>query len=323
MSILTINVHKTKLLYATILKGLALWGRIRLFKELLTEMLPDIDTQWDTFKTVITPGISRPVTVMASLSMSDDVPSETRTAPMVSLNADVIRLIHALAEDRGLTLNGKYDWNDETDPYMVAGSTWSTVIGCYLEIEQLVADLTMHRANGADLYTDNTVSRTPGQLTSYTECDAPLASGIFVASYSRKGLKAGFGNTYLGWLNQSTEALVMEAPPAVETDQVNVTATPEDDPDNPGIKTRYKFEVSTELAAEGWALGGLILAAQPDLSSPGTFYPDMIDGQPDSAISKGIHYESATAGSLHLIGAYDGPDVPPTVEFKMLLIKSS
>ncbi len=309
MSTVAVAVHSSKMLYATILKGLAIWEQIRMRRDILADMFPQISVQWDSFLKVISPCISRKVAVTASLSKADTVPDETRVPPGVDINAGSLRLMHRLAGTLGLGLSTDFEWFDEADRFAQAFTNWAVAANTYLEIEQLANDLTMHRAYGCDLYTSSTEQRTPGQLTFYNECNIPLADSIFASSLNTAGLQAGFGSVYLGWMTQSVEELVTDVPPVIETDFAQVTATPEDDPDNPGTQTLYAFAVPAGSIPDGWKLGGVVIAASPDLTAPAQFYSTMI-------------YQSDTAGVLRIPGAFDGPDVPASVEFKLLLIRN-
>ena len=305
MGTLSLNVHSTKMLYATILKALYLWRQIRARRDMLAGMLPAVATQWDLLQQVIAPCISRKVAITASLSKSDTVPDETRVPPSIEINAGTVRLMYGLAVSLGLTLNtDDYAWFDEEDHFRGATQNFAAVAGICLEIEQFAADLCMHRAYAADLYSDQDETRTPGQLTFYTECEAPLADGIFVSKFNRAGMIAGFDTLYLGWMLLSIEDLVTTAPPSIESGWLEVTATPEDDPDNPGVKTLYRFEATT-----GWYLAGAVIAARPDLTAPEAFYQTVV-------------YDSDTEGHVSLTGGYTDPAMPATVVFKLLMLRS-
>jgi len=300
-----ISVHSTKLLYATILRALAIWGQIRHRRAMLADMLPAIATQWDVCKQVLAPAISHKVAVTSSLSKDEKVPDETRVPASVEITAGTVRLMNALASSLGLTLSGVYVWDDAAAGFREGIANWAAVAGVLCEIEQLAADLTLHRAFAADLYTDQTEQRTPGQLAVYPECDAPLADSLFCATWNRAGLMAGFGSLYLGWLTMSVEALAATAPPAIEDSCIDVTGTPADDPDDPGAYTRYPF-----AATAGWSLAGAVIAARPSLDAPAEFY---------SAVT----YAGATAGYLRLAGLYTDPDMPAAIEFRLLLIRTA
>ena len=301
-----LDIHSTKLLYATLLKALTLWAQIRHRREMLADMLPDIATQWEIFKKVAAACISRKVAVTASLSKDEKVPDETRVPGAVEITTGTARLMYRLATALGLTLNtDDYQWNDADSGFREAIANFAAVAGILIEIEQLATDLTMHRAYAADLYTDQAEQRTPGQVEIYSECDAPLCDSIFVDQFSRTGMMAGFGSLYLGWLMLSTEDLVTGTPPCVETGYAEVTATPEDDPDDPGANTRYNF-----AAPSGWSLAGVVVAAFPSLAAPETFYSS-------------VAYASATAGYLSLAGNYTDPTQPGTIAFKLLLIRTT
>lgn len=305
MGTLALNVHSTKLLYATILKGLALWRQIRARRDMLAGMLPSVSTQWDILQKVIMPCISRKVAITASLSKADTVPDETRVPPSVEINPGVVRLMLGLATSLGLTLSANYEWNDEANNYRQAIENFATIANILIEIEQIAADLCMHRAYAADLYDDQNELRTPGQLAFYTECDVPLADGIFVSQFNRFGMISGFGALYLGWMLLSIEDLVTGTPPTIQISQIDVTATPADDPENPGTYTLYHF-----AATAGWSLAGAVVAARPSLDAPVAFF------------SSGAEYTSGSAGYLKIGGSYTNPAMPPVIAFKLLLIRS-
>lgn len=305
MGTLALNVHSTKLLYATILKGFALWRQIRTRRDMLSAMLPDIATQWDILQQVIMPCITRKVAITASLSKAETVPDETRVPPAVEINPGVAQLMIGLADSLGLTLSGNYEWYDEVADYRTAIENFATIANVCIEIEQIAADLCMHRAYAADLYSDQNESRTPGQLAFYSECDVPLADGVFVAQFNRFGMMAGLGSMYLGWMLLSIEELVTSAPPTIETSKTAVTAAPEDDPDHSGTYTLYRF-----AATSGWSLAGAVVAARPNLTAPVAFY------------ANDITYVSGSQGYLRLSGGYTDPAMPPAIEFKLLLIRS-
>ena len=305
MGTLSLNVHSTKLLYATILEGISIWRKVNVRRDLLSGMLPDIGSQWAILKTVLMPCISRKVAVTASLSKSETVPDETRVPPSIEINGGTVKLMKGLADSLGLTLNtDDYEWYDSASGFRQAIENFSVVAVVFLEIEQLVMDLCMHRSYAADLYSDQDENRTPGQLAYYIECDAPLADGVFVNLFNRMGMLSGFGSHYLGWLMSSVEQLVATDAPDFEQTKIDVVATPEDDPEDPGANTLYRFQ-----ATSGWALAGAIVAASPNVSAPSTFFDH-------------VTYDSATSGYLSVGGDYSDPTYA-AVGFKLLLLRAA
>ena len=108
MAVFTINVHDSKLAYATLLKCVDLHRAAHSLKTIgLAQFFPDVADQWDDICRVLKFAVSSQIAWTGmSMTKSDSVPDDTRIPPAVEINAAIIRIMKQKAGDLEISVTG-------------------------------------------------------------------------------------------------------------------------------------------------------------------------------------------------------------------------
>lgn len=319
MAEFSFNVHESKLAYATVLKCYDLIKEAQSKKNnVLSKFFPNVSSQWNDIKLVVKICIvNRTAWSGLSFSKSTSVPDNTVVPPSAEVTPTTASLMYKKCQDLGITLSNEFDFE-----YQIGNSamqTWQEIAKSYLEIVSLLNDLTLHKSVLAELDGTNAgISREPGQLVLYQNCDVPLADGNYwVESFYWYGIRKAFGSFYIDLMIKSTEQLFLGTLPTIETKKWEISATKAVDPDD-NEKTRYTFQIPTADYNDGFRLVGALLAVTPSLDSPSHFYTNVSS----SPASGSVTYSSARTGFLRTSNDPTDPDTP-NAEFLILGAKVS
>lgn len=259
MGVFSFTVHDTKFMYALLKQSYFLVKKIRDYKTaVLGEYFPQIDTRWADIKSILQCGVSsRIIWTGMSMTKSDTVPDDTRTAPAQDINANTVRLMYAKAQSLGLTLSSQFEFYDEQNRFHEALQTWDAACKTLIDIQGWLQELCLYQVMAAEVEGGiSALERSPAQMIMFDQADIPLADGgKWYGQFYWQGLRAGFGAFYWNLIYLTPEALTAISPPEIDTRTFVVTVAGVDDPENPGVKTIYTVEVPDEE----YSLAGLIV----------------------------------------------------------------
>lgn len=319
MAEFSFNVHESKLAYATVLKCYDLIKEAQSKKDnVLSKFFPNVSSQWDDIKLVVKICIvNRTAWSGLSFSKSTSVPDNTVVPPSAEVTPTTASLMYKKCQDLGITLSDDFDFEYQVGNFAI--QTWQEIAKTYLEIISILNDLTLHKSVLAELDGTNAgISREPGQLVLYQNCDVPLADGNnWVQSFYWYGIRKAFGSFYMDLITKSTDELLLESLPNIQTKKWEVSASKSVDPDD-NSKTRYIFQIPSSDYNNGYRLVGAILAVTPSLDSPDDYYVSVSH----SAVDNAITYTSLSGGFLRTSLDPSDPSTPSSAEFLLVGARS-
>lgn len=165
-----LEVHSTKLLYATIKKMLAIIDDYNSIKTALTYYFPNIsldNTEWVILRNNCISFIDKSTNWTGS-SPSNDSPDYIKTKTLPQINDDIVTHIYN-------RLNGNVTFGNDSVIDFDGQGTWTNVLAKFLQVLDLEEKYSMHKQIlGGLTGIDENIDKTPGQLSTYSSCEMPL-----------------------------------------------------------------------------------------------------------------------------------------------------